>query len=86
MITVWLWDTDGPERRTQGVSATKQDAKTAVEEEIASGAAFGTVELARLILGPQRSYYEMTGYAATATGSAGAVSWQDFEVVARRAS
>ena len=85
MITVWLWDTDGP-RRCQGTSATKEDAKAAVEEEIGSGATFGTIELARLILGPQRSYYEMTGYAATATGKPDSVVWQDFELVTRRAS
>lgn len=86
MITVWLWDTDGPERRTQGVSATKEDAKAAVDEEMASGAVSGTVEMANLILGAQRGHYEMSGYAATATGRPGAVIWQDFEVVARRAS
>ena len=85
MITVWLWDTDGPRRR-QGISATRQDAEAAVEEEMGSGATFGTVELAWLILGPQGSYYEMTGYAATATGKPGSVVWEDFEVVTRRAS
>ena len=85
MITVWLWDTDGPRRR-QGTSATKEGAKAAVEEEMGSGATFGTVELAWLILGPLSSYYEMTGYAATATGKPGSVVWEDFEVVTRRAS
>lgn len=85
MITVWLWDADGPGRR-QGTSATREDAKAAVEEEMGRGARFGTVELARLILGPQGSYYEMTGYAATAAGKPGSVVWEDFEVITRRAS
>jgi hypothetical protein len=85
MITVWLWDTDGPDRRTQGVSATDEDARAAVEEELLSrGATFGSVELARLIFGPLRSYYELSGYGWTAGVTSGAVTWTPFEVVEKR--
>jgi hypothetical protein len=85
MITVWLWDTDGPDGRTQGVSATNEDARAAVEEELLSRrATFACVERARLILGAVQAYYELSGYSCTVRVESGRVVWTPCEAIEKR--
>lgn len=85
MITTWLWSTDGP-RRYQGVSGTHQDAQAACEELLNSsaGGSSACVEMARLILGAQRSYYQLSGYGWTARAGSGEIDWTPFEVIRDR--
>ena len=84
MITVWLWDTDGPDRRTQGVSVTDEDARAACEEILSAGGSFACVEMARLIFGAVRAYYELSGYGCTAGVESGRVVWTPCEVIEKR--
>jgi hypothetical protein len=40
--------------------------------------------MARLILGAQRSYYQLSGYGWTARAGSGEIDWTPFEVIRDR--
>lgn len=81
MITVWIWDADGPGRSASGVTDDDGAARRAAEEGmIASEATTATVERAMHLGGGgwMRSGYSRTGIGWTARRSGGRIKWTRF--------
>jgi hypothetical protein len=89
MVTVWLWDADGPRRGASGVSADEGAARDAAREAmITTGAATATVEQAAHHAGGgwMRSDYSRTGNGWTATFNGDRVRWSRLRRPERAAS
>jgi hypothetical protein len=89
MVTVWLWDAEGPGRSASGVTADDGKAKNAAEEGmITTGAATATVEQATHLAGGGwiRSGYHRTGTGWTASRTGSRIRWTKFRRPERVAS
>jgi len=89
MVTVWLWDADGPSRSASGVTADDGAARDAAREGmITTGATRATVEQAAHHAGGgwMRSGYSRTGTGWTARRSGNRVRWSRFHRPERAAS
>jgi len=89
MVTVWLWDVDGPRRGASGVSTDEGSARGAAREAMMStGATTAMVEQAEHHAGGgwMRSSYSRSGTGWTATRSGDRVRWSRFRRPERAAS
>ncbi len=89
MITVWLWDADGPGRSASGVTADDGAARDAAEEGmITTGAITATVEKATHLGGGgwMRSGYSRTGTGWTAKRKGSRIRWTRFHRTERAVS
>jgi hypothetical protein len=89
MVTVWLWDADGPSRSASGVSTHEGAARDAAREAMMStGASMATVEQAAHHAGGgwMQSGYSRTGTGWTITRSGDRVRWSRFRRPERAAS
>jgi hypothetical protein len=89
MITVWLWDANGPARSASGVTADDGKAKNAAEQGMnATGALTATVEQATHLAGSgwMHSGYHRTGTGWTATRKGTRIRWTKFHRPERAAS
>ncbi len=81
MVTVWLWDADGPCRSASGVTDDDDAARAAAREGmITTGAATATVEQATHLGGGgwMLSGYSRTGTGWTARRSGDRITWSRF--------
>ena len=89
MITVWLWDADGPDRSASGVTAEDCAAKDAAKEGmITTGAITATVEKAAHLGGGgwMRSGSPRTGTGWTARRNGTRIRWSRLRRQERAAS
>jgi hypothetical protein len=89
MVTVWLWEADGPSRSASGVTADYGAARESAREGmIITGATTATVEKAVHLAGGgrMRSGYFRTGSGWTARRSGSRVRWTRFDRPERAAS
>jgi hypothetical protein len=81
MITVWIWDADGPGRSASGVTDNDDAARREAKEEmITSGATTATVEMAMHLGGGgwMHSGYSRTGIGWKARRSGRRIKWKRF--------
>lgn len=89
MVTVWLWDADGPARSASGVTDRDGTAKDAAKQGmITTRADTATVEQATHLAGGgwMRSGYHRTGTGWTAERHGSRVRWTRFHRPERAAS
>jgi hypothetical protein len=89
MMTLWLWDADGPHGSASGVTANDGTAKNAARQGmITTGAVTATVEKAAHLAGGgwMRSGYSRTGTGWTARRTGSRVRWTRFHRPERAAS
>jgi hypothetical protein len=78
MVTLWLWDADGPHGSASGVTGDPATARRAAKKSMAAtGAATATVQQATLLGGGgwMRSGYSLTGTGWTAKRNGNRIRW-----------